>query len=241
LRKEPEPTRADPDASQLNIVNDKEPAHEGPLASNENESTSTLQHQLQQIPTSAELPQTDSGVHPARATYLHQSLINRITERLRDEVGLSPEAIADLLKRGAHLLPPPPADLGVAAHTATAQSDLIAELPAPLQLLETSATLVSAAEVSSTSRLVAEAVVASPKKMSPGILIPRNAGIKLRGVEQEPPLVNAPAPDRSKIVVASQYLFQHDLEAAGMMDERDVQGRLQGIQVIEAGRRGLRM
>jgi hypothetical protein len=77
--------------------------------------------------------------------------------------------------------------------------------------------------------------------MSPGVLIPRNAGIKLRGVEEEPPVVDAPAPDKSKIVVASQYLFQHDLEAAGMMDERDVQGRLQGIQVIETGRRGLRM
>jgi hypothetical protein len=59
--------------------------------------------------------------------------------------------------------------------------------------------------------------------------------------DEEIPLVDAPAPDKSKIVVASQYLFQHHLEGAGMMEERDVAGRLVGIQLIEGVRRALRM
>jgi hypothetical protein len=61
------------------------------------------------------------------------------------------------------------------------------------------------------------------------------------GEDEEIPLVDAAAPDKSKIVVASQYLFQHHLEGAGMMEERDVAGRLLGIQVIEGVRRALRM
>ena len=77
--------------------------------------------------------------------------------------------------------------------------------------------------------------------MSPGLLIPRIPGIKVRGQEEEPPLVDAPAPDKSKIVVASQFIFQHDLEKAGMMRESDMPERLQGIQIIDQARRGLRM
>lgn len=78
--------------------------------------------------------------------------------------------------------------------------------------------------------------------MSPGVLIKMPAGKgKGKAVPEEPPLVDAPAADKSKIVVASQYLFQHDLERAGMLDERDITGRLQGIGVIEGARRGLRM
>jgi hypothetical protein len=56
-----------------------------------------------------------------------------------------------------------------------------------------------------------------------------------------PPLVDAAAPDRSKIVVARQFLFQHELEAAGLGVERDVSGRLMGISLIEGVRRVLRM
>jgi hypothetical protein len=56
-----------------------------------------------------------------------------------------------------------------------------------------------------------------------------------------PPLVDAAAPDRSKIVVARQFLFQHELESAGLGDERDVNGRLMGISLIEGVRRVLRM
>ncbi|QDS72303.1 hypothetical protein FKW77_007401 [Venturia effusa] len=59
--------------------------------------------------------------------------------------------------------------------------------------------------------------------------------------DDEVPLVDAPAPDKSKIVVASQYLFQHQIEAAGMTEERDVAGRLIGIQLIEGVRKALRM
>lgn len=184
--------------------------------------------------------QANPTLHPDRASYLHQSLINRITERLRDEAGLSPDSIAELLKKGAHLLPPPPT---------TPQPDPLgafqswAERPSISGQLHTYDSLQSLEVAQSKGFANSEAVTFpfSTANMSPGILIPRNAGIKLRGVEPEPPLVDAPAPDKSKIVVASQYLFQHDLEAAGMMDERDVQGRLQGIQVIEAGRRALRM
>jgi len=59
--------------------------------------------------------------------------------------------------------------------------------------------------------------------------------------ENEIPLVDAPAPDKSKIVVASQYLFQHHLEGAGMGEERNVAGRLAGIALIEGVRKALRM
>lgn len=63
----------------------------------------------------------------------------------------------------------------------------------------------------------------------------------LRDEEGEVPLVDAAAADKSKIVVASQYLFQHQIEAAGMTEERDVAGRLIGIQLIEGVRKALRM
>jgi hypothetical protein len=56
-----------------------------------------------------------------------------------------------------------------------------------------------------------------------------------------PPLVDVAAPDRSKIVVARQFLFQHELEAAGLGNEKDVSGRLMGISLIEGVRRVLRM
>jgi hypothetical protein len=59
--------------------------------------------------------------------------------------------------------------------------------------------------------------------------------------DEEIPLIHAPAPDKSKIVVASQYLFQHDVEKAGMMEERDVASRLTGVALIEGVRRSLRM
>jgi hypothetical protein len=97
----------------------------------------------------------------------------------------------------------------------------------------------------------------SPPKMSPAIgVVARNArdrtsgsgparanGVKKGsgGDVEEIPLVDAPAPDKSKIVVASQYLFQHQIEGAGMMEERDVAGRLIGIQLIEGTRKSLRM
>lgn len=64
---------------------------------------------------------------------------------------------------------------------------------------------------------------------------------RVKDEEDEIPLVDAPAPDKSKIVVASQYLFQHQIEAAGMTEERDVAGRLIGIQLIEGVRKALRM
>jgi hypothetical protein len=67
----------------------------------------------------------------------------------------------------------------------------------------------------------------------------RSNGIK--DDDEEIPLVDTPSPDKSKIVVASQYLFQHQIEGAGMMEERDVAGRLIGIQLIEGVRRALRM
>ena len=194
------------------------------------------------LPPAAEVP-TSYLPPPPAAGYLHQSLLDRITERLRDEAGLSPEAIAELLKKGAHLLPPPPVE-----GTALAPPDLPFPTPATAEpqtqvppVPATKADTVSTAHLRASTKAHKSKSNRTPTTMSPGILIPRNAGIKLRGVSPEPPLVDAPAPDKSKIVVASQYLFQHDLERAGMMDERDVQGRLQGIAVIEAGRRGLRM
>ncbi|KAE9964074.1 hypothetical protein BLS_008665 [Venturia inaequalis] len=67
----------------------------------------------------------------------------------------------------------------------------------------------------------------------------RSNGVK--DEEGEVPLVDAAAADKSKIVVASQYLFQHQIEAAGMTEERDVAGRLIGIQLIEGVRKALRM
>lgn len=67
----------------------------------------------------------------------------------------------------------------------------------------------------------------------------RSNGVK--DEEDEIPLVDAPASDKSKIVVASQYLFQHQIEGAGMTEERDVAGRLIGIQLIEGVRKALRM
>lgn len=74
---------------------------------------------------------------------------------------------------------------------------------------------------------------------------PRTNGARrsncVKDEEEEVPLVDAPAPDKSKIVVASQYLFQHQIEGAGMMEERDVAGRLIGIQLIEGVRKALRM
>ncbi|KAF2430218.1 hypothetical protein EJ08DRAFT_589333, partial [Tothia fuscella] len=59
--------------------------------------------------------------------------------------------------------------------------------------------------------------------------------------EEIPPLVDAAAPDRSKIVVARQFIFQHECEAVGLNVERDVVGRLTGIGIIEGVRRALRM
>lgn len=239
---------------QLDEANDEQEPRLSPTGHDASLTEKSLQQVVGSEP-SLPLPQADPAIHPARAGYLHQSLINRITERLRDEAGLSPEAIADLLVRGAHLLPPlppqqhpdprlrdqanpsvPPAHPVLSASLAPQTTPGLVPKPTKIDTV-----LDPGKEAADPLKAEAEAVLPAPRKMSPGILIPRNAGIRLRGVEQEPPLVDAPAPDKSKIVVASQYLFQHDLEAAGMMDERDVQGRLQGIQVIEAGRRGLRM
>jgi hypothetical protein len=243
-------SRSDLDSTQLDGARDNGKPRRGHLESDENE---VVDHQqcTQEILTSEEpsagLRQPDPSTHPTGAAYPHQELIKLITERLKAE-GFTPDVIADLLARGAHLLPRPPPDPGVVAQaTPTAAPDLLATAAtgtgpaAGTQISNRPSTLDTAAFPTLSLGANAGANRSPLKKMSPGILIPRNAGIKLRGVELEPPLVNAPAPDRSKIVVASQYLFQHDLEAAGMMDERDVQGRLQGIQVIEAGRRGLRM
>lgn len=79
---------------------------------------------------------------------------------------------------------------------------------------------------------------------SNGIASRTNGARRSNGVkdeEDEIPLVDAAAPDKSKIVVASQYLFQHQIEAAGMTEERDVALRLVGIQLIEGVRKSLRM
>lgn len=202
------------------------------------------------------VPSSSSGpphphIHPSRASLHQQSLIARIVERLRDEEGLSPQAIADLLKRGAHLLPPEAqTDLALAA------SGLV-QLPVPLgyrvsiepSVIGTEPTAIAIDATLKDPQQIAESLKTTTLEPKPStaemsqtkILIPRSAGIKIRGIFPEPPLVDAPAPDKSKIVVSAQYLFQHSLESAGLMDERDVQGRLQGIAIIEATRRNLRM
>jgi CTD kinase subunit beta len=194
-------------------------------------------------------PAVDAQIHPSRACLHQQSLINRIVERLRDEEGLSPKAIADLLKKGAHLLPPETqTDLGptgrvqLPAHpeyVAPPQSSIIGVNFEPVTIDRNLKDPLLIAESLNTTTL--DDKTNTTEMSQTKILIPRSAGIKIRGVLPEPPLIDAPAPDKSKIVVSSQYLFQHSLEAAGLMDERDVQGRLQGIAIIEATRRNLRM
>jgi hypothetical protein len=184
--------------------------------------------------------QVDPGFHPDRTVLVKQNLLDQVTEGLKATCVVSARSVADLLAHGFNVPrpPPPPPKADPGSQVQATSPPPIGALPNPFKQLSVFGSFAPPDQLTTPE---AEAESPTKEDMSPGILIPRNAGIKLRSVEEEPPLVHVPAPDKSKIVVASQFLFQHDLEAAGMMDERNVQGRLQGIQVIEVGRRGLRM
>ncbi len=182
----------------------------------------------------------DPGFHPDRTALVKQNLLDQVIEELKATSVVSTQSVADLLAHGFKVSRPtsPPPQADPAPQVQATSPPPLGALPNPFK---SQSVLKALTTLDRLTKPEAEGDLPTRKDMSPGILIPRNAGIKIRGVQEEPPLLYTPAPDKSKIVVASQFLFQHDLEAAGMMDERNVQGRLQGIHVIEVGRRGLRM